>query len=147
MTGLSGGNLRDIFDRIRSDLQTAGQVLAVFIEDVTAMSELDIEVVNAVEPQDRLDLCPLIAVLGLTDTGLGRLRANQLQRASLIVGVGGDVVRDWLENRRRVAHFAARYLNAIRLDESRVREIAKHRQPEHTRGREPYEVRRLPRPP
>lgn len=127
MTGLSGGNLRDIFDRIRSDLQAAGQVLAVFIEDVTAMSELDIEVVNAVEPQDRLDLCPLIAVLGLTDTGMGRLRANQLQRASLIVGVGGEVVRDWLEDRQTLARFAARYLNAIRLDEPRVREIAKHR--------------------
>lgn len=130
MTGLSGGNLRDIFDRIRTDLQASGQTLALFIEDVTAMSELDAEVVNAVEPQDRLDLCPLIAILGLTDIGLkrlGNLRANQLQRASLIVGVGDAVVREWLEDREALAHFAARYLNAVRLNETQIYDIARHR--------------------
>ncbi|HKI38230.1 MAG TPA: hypothetical protein VKA46_40625 [Gemmataceae bacterium] len=133
MTGLSGGNLRDIFDRIRADLQESGRALALFIEDVTAMSELDTEVVNAVEPQDRRDLCPLIAILGLTNTGKGRLRPNQLQRASLIVRVGDEEdqthqpTRFWREDREALAQFAARYLNAIRLDEAQVREIAKHR--------------------
>jgi hypothetical protein len=130
MTGLSGGNLRDIFDRIRTDLEAAGQTLALFIEDVTAMSELDAEVVNAVEPQDRLDLCPLIAILGLTDIGmkrLGNLRANQLQRASLIIGVGDAVVREWLEDREALARFAARYLNAVRLNETQIYDIARHR--------------------
>ena len=95
------------------------------------MSALDTEIVNAVEPQDRLDLCPLIAILGLTDTGYGRLRDNQKQRASLIVGVGDVVVRGWLEDREALARFAARYLNAVRLEEAQVQEIAKHRS-QHT---------------
>lgn len=127
MTGLSGGNLRDIFDRIRIELQESKKTLALFIEDVTAMSELDIEVVNAVEPQDRLELCPLIAVLGLTDTGMGRLRTNQKQRASLIAGVGAAVVRNWLDDQKALSAFTARYLNAIRLSEPQVRLIATHR--------------------
>ena len=133
MTGLSGGNLRDIFDRIRVDLEQSGQSLALFIEDVTAMSDLDTEVVNAVEPQDRLDLCPLIAILGLTNTGKGRLRANQLQRASLIASVGDEEDQAnrpaylWREDREALAQFAARYLNAIRLDEAQIYEIARNR--------------------
>ena len=77
MTGLSGATLRGIFDQIRLELKAMGKGLALFIEDVSVMSALDEEVINAVEPQGRHDLCPLTAVLGITVTGAQRLPDNQ----------------------------------------------------------------------
>jgi hypothetical protein len=131
MMGLSGANLRKIFDVIRKDLQEDGKQLAIYVEDVSAMAELDVEVVNALEPQDRHDLCPLIAVLGMTGTGFSHLRANQKERIEILVCVDSDAKKKWSHDRNGLAQFAARYLNATRLDESEVLAIAKHRQ-EHS---------------
>lgn len=126
MIGLSGANLRKIFDVIRKDLQDDGKRLALFVEDVSAMAELDVEVVNALEPQDRKELCPLTAVLGMTRTGFSHLRENQKDRIEILACVDHDTQK-WSHNRKALAQFAARYLNATRLDESEVFAIAKHR--------------------
>lgn len=127
LSGLSGNKLRDIFDKVRATLKDRGKTLALFIEDVSVMSSLDEEVINAVEPQPRADLCRMIAVIGITDTGLAKLPENQRSRGTLRVSVGGTAVEAWLRNPEEVAEFAARYLNAIRLDEARVRQIAQYR--------------------
>ena len=82
------------------------------------MAELDLEVINALEPQDRLDLCPVTAVLGMTRTGFERLRPNQTQRIQVKVRVGDDANRDWADNAADLASFAARYMNAVRLPDS-----------------------------
>jgi hypothetical protein len=126
MIGLSGANLRKIFDVIRKDLQEVGKRLALFVEDVSAMAELDVEVVNALEPQDRQDLCPLTAVLGMTRSGFSHLRENQKDRIEILACVDHDPQR-WSQNRTALGQFTARYLNATRLDESDVRSIAKYR--------------------
>src|SRR5262245_31530350 len=73
MSGLGGSKLRDIFDKIRLDLQKDGLTLALFVEDVSVMSSLDKELLHAVEPQSRADLCPLVAVLGMTESARARL--------------------------------------------------------------------------
>jgi hypothetical protein len=127
MIGLSGANLRKVFDVVRKDLQDDGKQLALFVEDVSAMAELDVEVVNALEPQDRQDLCPLTAVLGMTRTGFSHLRGNQKDRIEILACVDGDTTQRWSQNRKGLAQFTARYLNATRLDESEVLAIAKHR--------------------
>jgi hypothetical protein len=128
MVGLSGANLRKVFDSIREDLAVQGKQLALFIEDVSAMSELDVEIVNALEPQDRTDLCPLTAVLGMTHTGYAKLRDNQKQRIEFVFRVDGETTDSWSKDSERLAQFTARYLNAIRLDEDQVKKIAHSRQ-------------------
>jgi hypothetical protein len=127
MTGLSGATLRGIFDKVRMDLKGMGQSLALFIEDVSVMSALDEEVVNAVEPQGRDDLCPMVAVLGITEAGVSRLAENQRQRVTSFVSVSGYATDQWRADKEEVARFAARYLNSIRLEDEAVKQIAADR--------------------
>lgn len=127
MVGLSGANLRKVFDSVREDLASEGKQLALFIEDVSAMSELDVEIVNALEPQDRTDLCSLTAVLGMTHTGYAKLRDNQKQRIEFVFRVDGETTESWSEDKEMLARFTARYLNSIRLKEDEVRKIADDR--------------------
>lgn len=125
MTGLSDAGLRDIFDKIRSDLKTQDKELALFIEDISVMSALDEEVFVAVEPQSRGDLCRMIAVLGLTNQGWMRLPDNQRQRVTHPVAVGGQSNELWRQDRSRIAKFSARYLNTVRLDPEIIGDVAK----------------------
>jgi hypothetical protein len=126
MSGLGGTTLQDVFNGIRKQLHDSGQGLALFIEDVSVMAELDTEVFRAVEPQGRAELGRLVAVLGMTDRAKGRLRDNELGRLSHLVQMKGSV-ENWAESEESVAAFAARYLNALRLPESDLKQIAEHR--------------------
>lgn len=127
MTGLSGTNLRSIFDRIRSDLKKRGEMLALFIEDVSVMSALDEEVFTAVEPQTRNDLCQMIAVLGSTNQGLNRLMDNQKDRITHPISLGGKVTAVWQKDTQAIAEFAARYLNTVRLTREEISAVATYR--------------------
>ncbi len=124
MTGLSGGNLDRMLGDIRKDLQTQGKRLALFIEDVSAVSVLDIEVVKAVEPRDDPSKCPVLAVMGVTDAGMQRLRDNDRQRVTHIASIGKSAMSEWADDQQGLAEFTARYLNAIRLTEDDVRKVA-----------------------
>lgn len=127
VTGLTGSTLREVFDRIRADLASSGRELAVFIEDVSVMSSLDREVVNAFEPQAREDLCRVIAVVGLTESGMTGLPQNLRERATHAVSVGEGIARGWQDAPDEVARFTARYLNTLRLTDQNVREVADRR--------------------
>lgn len=127
MTGLSGTRLRDVFDSIRHELLSRGQTLALFIEDVSVMSALDEDIVNAVEPNPSADLCRLIAVIGMTEAGYERLRDNQLDRSTDKVSLGAEMTASWRSDVGGLAQFSARYLNAARLDEEHVRVLAQQR--------------------
>lgn len=129
MTGLSGTNLRDIFDRIRADLKKRGENLALFIEDVSVMSALDEEVFTAVEPQTRKDLCRLVAVLGSTNEGWNRLPDNQKQRITHPISLGGSG-NYWQNHSQNTAKFAARYLNTVRLTREQITAVALYRREE-----------------
>jgi hypothetical protein len=131
MSGLGGTRLRDVFDAVRTDLHREGKSLALFIEDISVMSSLDEDIFNAVEPQDRDDLCRLIAVLGMVTQGRHRehrLRENQLSRVTHKVSVGGDITSVWRNDAPSVARFTARYLNASRLAEASVARLAQQRE-------------------
>jgi hypothetical protein len=127
MTGLSGTNLRSIFDRIRTDLKKRGEMLALFIEDVSVMSALDEEVFTAVEPQTRNDLCRMIAVLGSTNQGLNRLMDNQKDRITHPISLGDKANADWQTDTQAVAEFTARYLNTVRLSREEISAVAAYR--------------------
>ncbi|HEX7238718.1 MAG TPA: hypothetical protein VF263_00520, partial [Longimicrobiaceae bacterium] len=124
VTGLTGSTLREVFDRIRTDLRNDRRELAVFIEDVSVMSALDREVVNAFEPQAREDLCRIVAVVGLTEAGMTGLPLNLKERATHAVSVGQGIAQDWHGDAGEVARFTARYLNTLRLSDEAVREVA-----------------------
>lgn len=128
MSGLGGARLRDVFAGVRRDLKAQGKDLAVFIEDVSVMAALDEDILNAVEPDPKAEFCRLVAVVGMTEVGLRRVRDNQLSRATDFLSLGGDVLAAWREDRDAVARFAARYLNIVRLEEAGVREVAARRQ-------------------
>ncbi len=130
MTGLSGGVLQSVLGDIRRDLLRKGQQLAVFIEDVSVMSAIGLEVVNAFEPQTKEGQCRLISVLGMVDTGrtsYEALPANQRQRSTHLVSVGGDALREWRQDQTALAKFAARYLNVTRLHPADVTKLADQR--------------------
>ena len=127
LTGLSGANLRKVFDQVRLELQRKKQRMLLFIEDVSTMAELDSEVFNALEPQDRSDLCPMTAILGMTRAGFGLLRDNQKTRLQFQVSFGQQSANTWLDDPEKLAEFTARYLNALRLPEDRIRTLADQR--------------------
>lgn len=127
MTGLGSARLRELFDRIRADLKSEGKILALFVEDVSVMSGLDEEVVNALEPQTNDALCRMVAVVGMTETGYQKLPLNLSQRATHSVSLSADIVGRWRNDTEEVARFAARYLNTVRLDEADVVEISSTR--------------------
>ena len=127
MTGLSGTNLQDIFDRIRADLKKRGETLALFIEDVSVMSALDEEVFLAVEPRTGNNLCRMIAVLGSTNEGWNRLPDNQKQRVTHPISLGETADASWKNDPESVAKFTARYMNTVRLSNEQINSVAEYR--------------------
>lgn len=130
MTGLTGTDLQNVFFDIRRELARKGQRLALLVEDVSVYQALDRELVVAFEPQVRQGLCDLRVVFGMTQPGLESVRAmpdNQFQRITYIHSVSRSQTR-WGDDPDELARFIGRYLNTIRLSDSRVKELAALRQ-------------------
>jgi hypothetical protein len=131
LTGLGNAALSTILRSIRQDLRKENIRLVLLIEDVSTLSVLDDEVVNAVEPQDDLSLCDLTSVLGMTEQAYQRLRENQYQRiagSGLILSFPKDATAaSWVDDDIQIDRFIARYLNAARLPEPQVNHLADHR--------------------
>lgn len=126
MTGLTGTDLQNVFFDIRRELSRQGQRLALLVEDVSVYQALDRELVIAFEPQVRQGLCDLRVVLGMTQPGLEAVRAmpdNQFQRITYIHSVSRSQTR-WGDDPDELARFMGRYLNTIRLSDSRVKDLA-----------------------
>ncbi len=131
LTGLGNAALSTILRSIRQELRLENKRLVLLIEDVSTLSVLDDEVVNAVEPQNDGSLCDLTSVLGMTEQAFKRLRDNQYQR---ITGTGmvlsfprETAVNAWAKSDEEIDAFVGRYLNAARLSEPLVSQIADRR--------------------
>lgn len=131
LTGLGNAALSAILRSIRQDLRKEGQRLVLLIEDVSTLSVLDDEVVNAVEPQNDASLCDLTSVLGMTEQAFQRLRDNQYQRiagSGFILSFPQDAsAKSWASDQVETDRFVARYLNATRLADVDIEAIAVHR--------------------
>jgi hypothetical protein len=131
MTGLRGSDLIEIFTEIRRKLGPRRE-LFVLIEDVTVM-QLNLDVINAFEIKEedningKKDLCRMVAVLGIADSGWNDLPVNQSGRPSHIYEVGGQTESQWVGNRDEISKFTARYLNAIRSNDEEIHAIAEER--------------------
>lgn len=128
LTDLRGSDLLEIFTEIRRSLHKQKKELAIFIEDVSTTPGLfDQEVVQAFEPNPGDGLCRMVAVLGITNAGWGKMQENRIQRATHVYEVGGTVDQQWATDPEEVGRFTARYLNATRLSEQETVAIAEER--------------------
>ena len=125
LTGLSGSTLQDVFIEIRRKLGKK-KVLTLFIEDVS-VTGLDRDVLTALEPQSRNDLCRLVAVVGITSNAFGRLEQAQRDRVTPAFEIGAEMTLRWSGDEEEVAKFTARYLNAVRFNDKEIKNLAKSR--------------------
>ena len=121
LTGLRGHTLNEIFREIREEMQRRGEALALFVEDVSTLSVLDEELVNALQPLNDPALCPLVSVLGMTLPAFDRLPDNLKGRLDRVLDLSGNsslrLDDDGIEAADR---FVARYLNGLRTGERDV---------------------------
>ena len=128
LTGLGNQTLHQVFKNIRQDLKQQGQILALFIEDVSTLSALDTEIVNVLEPQNDPSLCRLYGVLGMTNQALERLPDNMRGRINLELGIKGSSEDGPLQtDTDYVDRFVARYLNTLRSSNQDIDRIADYR--------------------
>jgi hypothetical protein len=126
MTGLSASDLQNVFFDIRRELARSNKRLVLLVEDVSVYASLDRELVIAFEPQKREGLCDLRVVFGMTGPGLDAIKSlpdNQVQRITYIHSISRSETK-WGDDHLELARFTARYLNTVRLDEAKVRELA-----------------------
>jgi hypothetical protein len=114
VTGLRGHTLNEIFRAIREEMQRRGEALALFVEDVSTLSVLDEELVNALQPLNDRSLCPLLSVLGMTEPAYGRLPDNLKGRVDRVLTLSGESSMLIPNGGNGADLFVARYLNAIR---------------------------------
>lgn len=128
LTGLRGHTLNEIFRQIREQMQRQGEALALFVEDVSTLSVLDEELVNALQPLNDSSLCPIISVLGMTKPAFDRLPDNLRQRADRVLELRQNGSLDSGESNSAdggaTDRFVARYLNAMRLGASHLQALA-----------------------
>lgn len=128
VTGIKGQTLYEVFRGIRRAMAQAGEELALFIEDVSTMSILDEELVNALEPQGDTDLCKMLSVLGMTVPAYNRLQENKKDRITLALEIQGEVGNAGaLADSEGTDRFVARYLNALRVGEPQLAVLAEDR--------------------
>ncbi|WP_434718132.1 hypothetical protein P5W98_00670 [Paraburkholderia sp. A1BS-2L] len=128
VTGIKGQTLHEIFRNIRRAMFDAGEDLALFVEDVSTMSILDEELVNALEPQGDSGLCRMLSVLGMTLPAYNRLQENKKERIALALEIQGDLGHlGPLADAEQADRFVARYLNALRVGEGELPMLAEDR--------------------
>ena len=131
VTGIKGQTLHEVFRGIRRAMKAASEDLALFVEDVSTMSILDEELVNALEPQGDPDLCRMLAVLGMTLPAYDRLQENKKDRITEAWEVQGDFgAPGALTNTEDTDRFVARYLNALRVGDTQTSALVQYRSTE-----------------
>jgi hypothetical protein len=126
LTGLTGQNISALLRSIRKDLKLEGKSLALFIEDVSVMVAVNEDVINAIEPTGDKSLCQMTAAVGMTTAGYSKLPENMKGRFTdqyHLRSDEGSISTD----PSKAAEFVARYLNAIRLQDKQIREVAEAR--------------------
>jgi hypothetical protein len=116
---ISSEDARDIFIELRRALRKQGQSLTIFIEDFTAFTGIDSELLTALAIEhggNYSDLCRVESIIGITDAYYESFRDNFINRVTHQITVSessfGNV--DFL------ASMTARYLNAIMCEKEDI---------------------------
>jgi hypothetical protein len=114
------GDLKRALNEIRAQLASQGRELILLLEDLSITEGLDGELLEALQVRTHdsgTELCTLRSIVGLTREDYQRLRDNIKARVTRTlwfeapIGHGTTASEDVA-----LAEFAARYLNAIRLE-------------------------------
>jgi len=116
-TRLQGGDLRRIFENLRTELKKAGKNLTLFIEDITSFVGIDRAFMEVLVTEHRgtehnEKFCRILSVVGVTnDYFRTDLPDNLKERMTMVVYLD----KATLTSENEVVEMVARYMNAIYL--------------------------------
>ena len=113
--GITGTELTELLNEIRRHMRRRGHKLILLIEDLARTEGIDRALLNALFERAG-DLCDLRLLMAVT-TGYYEREIQDTQKTRMDFIINLDK-RQPLDEKDRIAPFAARYLNALRLDES-----------------------------
>ncbi len=126
-TALSADDLKHMFNELRRHLRKQNRQLALFIEDITAFTGLDVGLIDVLATQhtgeNNREFCRLLSVIGITDNYFNdhfpdNMKERVTHRLTLNATQQGLVESDLLRTPYATADMAARYLNAMRLEQA-----------------------------
>lgn len=126
---LSASDLQQAFNDLRRELRRRGRGLALFIEDITAFTGLDLGLIDVLATQHtgeaNREFCRLTSVVGITDSYYrarfpDNLRERVTHHLTLNTGPADRLEAGLLHSPAAAADLAARYLNAMRASRSDV---------------------------
>ena len=125
--GIEPGDFQQIFKEIRQELKRQGKNLILLIEDITSFTGINKELLNALITEhtglnEADNLCRLISVVGTTGEYYREFRNNYKDRITKQITINDGVIS---ENSDDLIQFAAKYLNAISLEDSVLRKWVK----------------------
>lgn len=119
---LRGSDLKDVFQHLRKELKASGKNLTLFIEDITSFTGIDRALVEVLVTEHKgteynEEYCRLLSFVGITNEYYQTTIPDNLKER-----VTGRVLIDRasLFDRKQISEMAARYLNAIYLDQSEL---------------------------
>lgn len=116
---ISSESTKDIFVQLRRELKRQGKNLTIFIEDFTAFTGLDSELITVLASEhggENSDLCRVTSVIGITDAYYKQFRDNFTDRVQYQV----NVTEGAYGNSDFLTEMTARYLNAVYCEPSAV---------------------------
>lgn len=120
--GIEEGDFLSIFREIRQELYRQNKNLILLIEDITAFTGINQDLLNALiidhtglNEADKL--CRLISVVGTTTQYYAEFRDNYKDRITSQITIEDEAIGT---NNRDVVAFCARYLNALSLSKETI---------------------------
>jgi hypothetical protein len=116
-----------MFNELRRHLRKQNRQLALFIEDITAFTGLDVGLIDVLATQhtgeSNREFCRLISVIGITDNYFNdhfpdNMKERVTHRLTLNATQQGLIESDLLRSPHSTADISARYLNAMRLEQA-----------------------------
>ena len=112
---ISSEGTKEVFLQLRRELKKQGKNLTIFIEDFTAFTGLDSELITVLSAEhggENSDLCRVTAVIGITDQYYKQFQGNFTDRVQYQIFVNSAAYG----SEAFLYEMTARYLNAIYCD-------------------------------
>lgn len=118
---ISSDSTKEVFKQLRQSLKNQGKGLTIFIEDFTAFTGIDSELITVLSAEhggENSDICRVTAIIGITDAYYGQFKDNFTDRVQYQINVSENSysTEEFLEQ------MTARYLNAIYCDTEAIEE-------------------------